>query len=90
MRAIVKADQAFVREELAYDDALEVFAEQPYKQEIIEKVRAGDASDEDAGEVGGDGGVSLYRNVVDGRRRVHRPVSRPARPDDPAASARSS
>ena len=66
MRAIVKADQAFVREEVAYDDALEVFAEQPYKQEIIEKVRAGDASDEDAGEVGGDGGVSLYRNVVDG------------------------
>ena len=71
-----------MREELAYDDALEVFADQPYKQEIIEKVRAGDASDEDAGEVGGDGGVSLYRNVVDGRRRVHRPVPRPARPVD--------
>jgi threonyl-tRNA synthetase len=66
MRVIVKADQAFVREEVAYDDALAVFADQPYKQEIIEKVRAGDASDEDAGEVGGDGGVSLYRNVVDG------------------------
>jgi threonyl-tRNA synthetase len=70
MRAIVKQDQRFEREELSYDDALKVFAEQPYKREIIEKVRAGDASGEDAGEVGGaaDGqeGVSIYRNVVDG------------------------
>ncbi len=69
MRAIVKADQAFVRDELTYDDALAEFAEQPYKQEIIEKVRAGDATTEDAGEAGGDGdgaGVSLYRNLVDG------------------------
>ena len=43
MRAIVKQDQRFVREELSYDDALKVFADQPYKREIIEKVRAGDA-----------------------------------------------
>ena len=55
MRAIVEADQAFVREEVSYDDALALFADQPYKQEIIEKVRAGDADAEDAGEVGGDG-----------------------------------
>jgi threonyl-tRNA synthetase len=67
MRAIAKADQAFVREEVSYDEALRVFADQPYKQEIIEKVRAGDASEEEAGEVGGDGRVSLYRNLVDGR-----------------------
>ena len=52
MREIVKADQAFVRDEVSYDDALAVFADQPYKQEIIEKVRAGDADAEDAGEVG--------------------------------------
>ena len=51
---------------MTYDDALAVFAEQPYKQEIIEKVRTGVADTEDAGEVGGDSGVSLYRNVVDG------------------------
>ena len=57
MRAIVKADQAFVREEVSYDDALAQFADQPYKQEIIEKVRAGDADAEDAGEVGGDDAV---------------------------------
>ena len=64
MRAIVKQDQPFVREDLSYDDALQVFAEQPYKREIIEKVRAGEAADEDAGEAAGDGGVSVYRNFV--------------------------
>ena len=81
MRAIVKADQAFVREEVSYDDALALFADQPYKQEIIEKVRAGDADAEDAGEVGGTTG--RRRVVVPQRRRrprrVHRPVPRPAR-----------
>ncbi|HVJ96669.1 MAG TPA: threonine--tRNA ligase [Acidimicrobiia bacterium] len=64
MRRVVKANQRFVREEVPYDDALQVFADQPYKQEIIEKVRAGDVSEEDAGEAGGsEGGVSLYRNI---------------------------
>jgi threonyl-tRNA synthetase len=67
MRAIVKQDQRFEREDLGYDAALRVFAEQPYKREIIEKVRAGDATSEDAGEAAGDGGVSVYRNVIDGR-----------------------
>jgi threonyl-tRNA synthetase len=66
MRAIVKQDQRFEREELSYDDAMKVFADQPYKREIIEKVRTGDPDGEDASEAGGDGGVSLYRNVVDG------------------------
>ena len=67
MRKIVKQDQRFEREELSYDDALAVFAEQPYKREIIEKVRAGEAADEDAGEAGRDaGGVSVYRNLVNG------------------------
>jgi threonyl-tRNA synthetase len=70
MRAIVKQDERFEREELSYDDALKLFAEQPYKREIIEKVRAGDASGEDAGEASGDGGdVSVYRNVVEGEVR---------------------
>ena len=66
MRAIVKQDQRFEREELSYDDALQLFAEQPYKREIIEKVRTGEASGEDAGEAGGEAGVSVYRNEVDG------------------------
>src|SRR6266550_2329155 len=67
MREIVKHDERFVREELSYDAALEVFADQPYKREIIEKVRGGDASSEDAEEAGAEaGGVSIYRNEVDG------------------------
>src|SRR3954451_17284089 len=68
MRAIVKADQRFQRSELSYDDALALFADQPYKQEIIEKVRTGAADAEDAGEAGGDdAGVSVYRNVSNGK-----------------------
>src|SRR5262249_22741847 len=43
MRKIIKADQKFVRTDLSFDDALKVFGDQPYKQEIIEKVRGGDA-----------------------------------------------
>ena len=67
MRGIVKADQRFERSELSYDDALSLFADQPYKREIIEKVRSGAADPDDAGEAGGDGaGVSVYRNVVGG------------------------
>jgi threonyl-tRNA synthetase len=66
MRALVQADQQFVREEVGYDEALALFADQPYKQEIIEKVRAGEATAEEADEAGGSEGVSLYRNVVDG------------------------
>jgi threonyl-tRNA synthetase len=67
MRKVVKADEGFVRDELSFDDALALFADQPYKREIIEKVREGDASAEDAGEVGGEAGVSVYRNMLDGR-----------------------
>jgi threonyl-tRNA synthetase len=67
MRAIVKADQKFERCELSYDDALALFSDEPYKREIIEKVRTGSADAEDAGEAGGDGaGVSVYRNVANG------------------------
>jgi threonyl-tRNA synthetase len=67
MRKVVKDDQRFEREELSYDDALSLFADQPYKREIIEKVRGGEASDEDAGEVGADAaGVSVYRNLSNG------------------------
>lgn len=54
MREIVDADQAFVREECDVETGRQVFADQPYKLEIIERV--------DASEVAGDGTVSLYRN----------------------------
>jgi threonyl-tRNA synthetase len=55
MRDIVKADQPFVRSELPAPEALELFHDHPYKQEIIERV--------DASEVSGDGVVSVYRNT---------------------------
>jgi threonyl-tRNA synthetase len=44
-----------------------LFADQPYKVEIIERVRAGGASNEEASEVGGVGNVSVYRNRHDGQ-----------------------
>ncbi len=66
MREIVKADQPFVRSELSADQALGVFADQPYKVEIIERVRelaANGATDAlDAGEVDAGDTVSVYRN----------------------------
>ena len=67
MQAIVKADQPFVRSEMSPAEALELFADQPYKREIIERVQAAAATsaDElDAGEIAGDT-VSAYRNTDD-------------------------
>jgi threonyl-tRNA synthetase len=55
MREIIADDQAFVRDEVGRDEGCEVFADQPYKLDIIEKV--------DASEVGEGSTVSLYRNV---------------------------
>ena len=44
MREIIGADQPFVRREIDSAEALEVFADHPYKREIIERVSgAGDA-----------------------------------------------
>ncbi|MBM3729681.1 MAG: threonine--tRNA ligase [Actinobacteria bacterium] len=63
MREIVKADQRFVRSEVAVDEALRLFADQPYKREIIERVTSGAADGADAGEVGGGETISVYRNT---------------------------
>src|SRR5437588_4545025 len=54
MREIVAKDQPFVREELGREDALQRFAEQPFKQEIIEGVEAEEGALGDR--------VSVYRN----------------------------
>src|SRR3954447_3143598 len=55
MRSIIKADQRFERSEVPAEEALKLFADQPYKQEIIEKL--------DSSEVSGDGStISVYRN----------------------------
>ena len=70
MAGIIKQDQAFVREEMSIDKALEVFADQPFKTEIIESIEA----DEGAG--GTD--VSVYRNeaFVDLCRGPHVPSTK--------------
>jgi len=60
MRNIVGENQPFVREEFSYDDGLALFADQPFKVEIITGVRDG-ASPEDATEVAGSV-VSTYSN----------------------------
>ena len=58
MRAIVKEDQPFVRHEHDLEEGLEIFADQPFKQEIIRAVGSG------ADEVDADGSlVSTYRNT---------------------------
>ncbi len=66
MRSIMAADQPFVRSEMSPDEAIALFADQPYKCEIIERVRsaaaAGGLDELDAGEVAGDT-VSAYRNT---------------------------
>lgn len=62
MKAIVKADQPFVRSEMSAAEALTLFSDQPYKREIIERVTTGAADGSDATEVAGDGSVSVYRN----------------------------
>ncbi len=63
MRELVKEDQAFVREEHAAAEGSAIFADQPFKLEIITNVTSGSADAEDAGEVIGDGVVGVYRNV---------------------------
>ena len=56
MAEILGSDQPFVRDELSRDEALERFADQPYKREIIEGLE-----DED-GEVAAGDSVTVYRN----------------------------
>jgi threonyl-tRNA synthetase len=63
MREIIKADQPFVRSELSVSDALQLFADQPYKCEIIERVTSGGADGADADEVGSGESISVYRNT---------------------------
>jgi threonyl-tRNA synthetase len=63
MREIIAADQPFVRDELPAADALVLFADQPYKCEIIERVSSGGFDGSDAGEVGSGETISIYRNT---------------------------
>ena len=57
MTAIVGENQAFTREDHTVGEGLALFADQPYKQEIIEGV---DAAEDDMAEGVGGGSVSVY------------------------------
>ena len=61
MRAVIAEDQPFTRDELSRDEGRALFADQPYKVEIIDAVGAGEGDPELAGEVAG-GAVTTYRN----------------------------
>ena len=67
MREIIRANQPFERSEMSMEEAKELFADQPYKVEIIERVEeaaaVGGLDAEDAGEVGDSGVISAYRNT---------------------------
>jgi threonyl-tRNA synthetase len=68
MREIMKANQPFTRSEMSMAEAKELFADQPYKVEIIERVESalrgtGTADNDDAAEVGAGGVISAYRNT---------------------------
>ncbi len=63
MRDIMKADQPFVRSEMDTAEALELFKDQPYKCEIIERASAAAADALDSGEVSAGGAISIYRNT---------------------------
>lgn len=65
MREIVKSNQSFVRSEMSMAEAKELFADQPYKVEIIERVESAAGDQLDAGEVSSDGVISAYRNSDD-------------------------
>ncbi len=75
MRDIIESDQTFVREEHSIDEGLALFADQPYKREIIEGLDPETSS----GEGAGDGVVTAYRNsgeFVDLCRGPHVPSTK--------------
>jgi len=69
MAVLAKERQRYVREEVAREDALEEFADQPYKREIIELVGDGtilsavDTADDATTDDDGEPTFTLYRNV---------------------------
>lgn len=63
MKEIVKANQKFVRGETNIKEGLNKFSDQPFKLEIIEKVRQGASNDEDAVDFAGGDVISYYDNI---------------------------
>jgi threonyl-tRNA synthetase len=60
MRELLSAKQRFVRAEVSRDEALEMFADQPYKREVIERV---EPSEVDVAEGRDEPTFTVYRNV---------------------------
>ena len=66
MHEIIRENQAFRRRELSRDEALELFAEQPYKREIIERATGSEGiTGDEAADVDPDASnvISVYDNV---------------------------
>ena len=63
MHELMKERQSFVREELSMQDALDLFADQPYKKEVIERVAAGGDEQDATGDEGEAAVFTVYRNV---------------------------
>jgi threonyl-tRNA synthetase len=61
MRSIIAEDQPFERIEMSIDEGAELFADQPYKVDLINRFRAQASDADDASEIQG-GVVSAYRN----------------------------
>jgi threonyl-tRNA synthetase len=78
MRKIIAQNQPFERSEVSVDEALELFADQPYKCEIIERVTGAGADETDAVDIAPGGAISVYRNsdtFVDLCRGPHVPAT---------------
>jgi threonyl-tRNA synthetase len=63
MHELLRQRQRFVREELSKQEALELFADQPYKREIIERVGAPDLDDAEVDAAPDSNVFTVYRNV---------------------------
>jgi len=65
MREIVAADQSFVRRSVEPAEAAALFADQPYKLEILERASAGTVTGEETADAAGPD-ITVYDNAVAG------------------------
>ncbi len=65
MMEIISADQTFARRAVGLEEASQLFADQPYKLEILERARAGAVEGEEAVDATGPD-LTVYDNAVDG------------------------
>jgi threonyl-tRNA synthetase len=65
MREIVAADQSFVRRAVEPAEAAQLFADQPYKLEILERASAGTVEGEETVDAAGPD-ITVYDNAADG------------------------